>query len=218
MTIVELDPVLVNQALTGNSGLLEDMIGFEPITRAVRLVLAKGVNSWIDRQSERWKIKDLALQALGIEQLGQIEVEHIPLDHIHEGPHPSFLESPPEAFPNITVMGYITRPSGSQFDQFDSSEITLFVETMCLAGPVPAGQDTVYETIVHRRIERTTEAVHATLRSDPMLLGTVDPMRLPPIGGIGTASWLRRQEGGSSLRHLMHGSRLQYTLQRHAAF
>lgn len=207
-------------ALTANRGFLENQIGFEAVSRACRLLLARDLNDMIVTQSDRWRETDLALQRLGLDPgVGQVEVEAVPLDHFHEGSHESFLTSPHTAFPNVSCAGYVAVPSGEQFDQFDSHDITLFIETMCIAGPVLEGSETAYETIVHRRIQRTTEAVNATILApgNRTLLGTVSPIQLPPRGGIGNASWLRR-EGGTGPRYLMHGSRLQYTLQRHAAF
>lgn len=205
-------------ALAGNRGFLEDQIGFEAVTRAARLVLVKDLNENIARQAERWLQEDLALQRLGLDPgVGQIEVHPIELANFHEGPHESLMAARPEAFPNVSVMAYVTTPSGEQFDQFDTSDLTLFVETQVIAGPVPQGQETAYETIAHRRIERTTEAVHATIKRSGTLLGAVDPPRLPPRGGIGPATYLKRQDGNEP-RSIIHGSRLQYTLQRHARF
>lgn len=206
-------------ALLGNRNFLEPIIGFEPVTRAVRLVLSQGLNDEIDRHAEAWMQQDLALQSMGFDPgVGQVEVEHVPDDHLHEGPHESLIEAPPEAFPNCTMMAYVSRPSGSQFDQFDNIDITLFIETMVIAGPVPEGQETAYETIVHRRITRTTEAVAATIRRSGNILGSVLPIQLPPVGAIGDATWLRRKDKGiPGPRYLWHGSRLQYTLQRAAA-
>jgi hypothetical protein len=178
-------------ALEGRSPFISDnFIGFEPVTRAARLVLFQGLDDEIDRQPE----------------------------NLHEGPHRSLLEQPIEAFPNCSVMAYVTIPSGEQFDQFDTSDITLFAETMVIAGPVPKGQEVPFETIVHRRIQRTTEAVNAVIKRSGTLLGTVNPIQSMPRGGIGNSSWLRPQEKGSGPRYLWHGSRLQYTLQRHAHF
>jgi hypothetical protein len=207
-------------ALEGRSPFISDnFIGFEPVTRAARLVLFQGLDDEIDRQSERWNEEDLALQSLGLDPgVGQVVVDHIKPENLHEGPHRSLLEQPIEAFPNCSVMAYVTIPSGEQFDQFDTSDITLFAETMVIAGPVPKGQEVPFETIVHRRIQRTTEAVNAVIKRSGTLLGTVNPIQSMPRGGIGNSSWLRPQEKGSGPRYLWHGSRLQYTLQRHAHF
>lgn len=204
-------------ALVGRSNFLEEGIGFEPTARAARMLLLDRLNDEIDAVSERWMSADLALQSLGMDEgVGQVEVEHVAPENFHEGPHQALIEAPPEKFPNISVMAYMTVPSASQFaDQIDSSDITLFVESMAIAGPVPDGQEVAFETIVHRRIQRMTEAVVAVIASDRMLLGTAHDLRLPPRGGIGKNTWLRAKDKGSGPRYLWQGSRLQYTLQRH---
>lgn len=201
-------------ALIGNRGLLEELIGFEPVTRAARLLLVRDLNDEIARQAERWGQEDLAVQSLGLDPgVGQVDVEAVADENFHEGPHISFLMAPPERFPNVSVMAYMTAPAGSQLlDRADTSDLTLFVDTMVKAGPVPSGQETAFETIVHRRIQRTTEAVNNVIQRDPMLLGTVLGHG-PPRGGIGQQAWVRN-DGTSPTRYLWHGSRLQYTLQR----
>lgn len=202
----------------GGVGMIGDTIGFEQIGRAARLLLVERLNDAMAEQEEKWLREDLALQELGLDPgVGQVEIETIPVDHFHEGPHKSFIDAPAEAFPNVSVMAYMTVPSPEQFDQHETVDITLFVETMVKAGPVPDGQETAFETIVHRRIQRTTEAVHSVIWNDKSLLGTVNPIRQMPKGGIGNQSWVRKQQT-SSARHMWHGSRLQYTTDRHAHF
>jgi hypothetical protein len=50
-----------------------------------------------------------------------------------------------------------------------------------------AGTEVAHETIVHRRIQRTTEAVNNVIRRDATLLGTVLPQQAPCRGGIGAS-------------------------------
>lgn len=212
---------VASHALVGNRGFVEAMIGFETVTRAMRLVMAQGLNAEIDRQSDKWRAADLELQALGFDPgVGQVTVEHVDPSHLHEGPHQSFLKAPPEAFPNVSVMAYLVVPtSTSGFgDQLDSSQLTLSVESMVKAGPVGDGLDTAFETIVHRRIQRMTEAVNAVMRRNPGLLGAVAPIQEPARGGIGQQSWVRREEKGSGPRFMWQGSRLEYTAQRASTF
>jgi hypothetical protein len=205
-------------ALIGNRDFIEDMIGFEPLSRATRLVLYEQLNDEIARQQERWALADLELQRLGLDpDVGQVEVEQIPTANFFEGPHKSLLTSPIERFPNISTAAYMTVPSAEQFDQIDQNDLSLFVESMAIAGPVPDGLEVAYETIVHRRIQRMTEAVAAVIRRSGTLLGTVNPIQMPPRGGVGNASWLGKKDKGAGERYLWQGSRLQYTLQRHAA-
>jgi hypothetical protein len=206
----------VFQAVLGGLLAPDGAIGFESIARAVRVILARDLNDEIDRVAERWRTSDLQMQEMGLDpEVGQIDVEHIPVAHLHEGPHESLLDAPASAFPNVSMMSYLTAPSTSQgFDQFDSNDISLFIETMVVAGPVPKGLETNFETIVHRRIQRTTEAVNNVVRRDKTLLGTVLPQQNPARGGIGKQSWVRPDHNEKGPRHIWHGSRLQYTLQR----
>lgn len=209
---------LAYEAIIGNRGELENMIGFESLSRATRVILSRDLNEEIDHQSERWRAADLVLDGLGFDPgVGQIEVEHVAQGNFYEGPHKSLLSSPPELFPNVSVAAYMTVPSPEQFDQFDQNDITLFAESLAIAGPVPDGQEVAFETIVHRRIQRMTEAVAAVLRRSGNFLGTVNPIQMPPRGGVGNASWLRKEKKGAGSNYLIQGSRLQYTLQRHAA-
>lgn len=213
------DPAVTTlEALVANRGQLETMIGFEPVSRAARLVLYEGLNAEIASQQSRWMAADLELDRLGLDPgVGQVTVDPVPTANIFEGPHKSLVDSPIGRFPNISVMAYMTVPSPEQFDQFDTHDLTLFVESMAIAGPVVSGAETAYETIVHRRIQRMTEAAAAVIRRSGTLLGTVNPIQMPPRGGVGNASWLRPKEKGAGVRHVWQGSRLQYTLQRHAA-
>lgn len=207
-------------ALVGNRDHLESFIGFEPVSRAARLVLVKELNDEIAAGARRWGAADLALQQMGLDPgVGQVDVQPVATQNFHEGPHASLITSPPDRFPNISVAAYMTMPAPAQFqlDQADTNDLTLFVESMAIAGPVPAGSEVAYETIVHRRIQRMTEAAAAVMRRSGTLLGTVSPIALPPRGGIGNASWLRREGKGAGARYLWQGSRLQYTLQRFSA-
>lgn len=206
------------EAVIGTRSTLERDIGFEEVARSVRLLLLRDLDAAIDLQNERWKTADLAAAQLQLDPgVGQIEVEKVPAGNLHEGPVRSLIEAPPTAFPNVSVMAYVTVPSPSQFDQLDSSDITLFVESMAIAGPVPDGQNLVFEKIVHRRITRMTEAVRSVIEGDPMLLGSAHGLQTPPRGGIGNQSWLRKQDKGSGPSYIWQGSRLQYTVQRHHA-
>jgi hypothetical protein len=207
----------VATALVGNTDLLEPGLGFEPVGRAAMLLLFDGLNQEIETQQERWSEQDLKLQELTSGTVGQIDIEPIEGDHFFEGPHRSLVDAAPSAYPNVSVMGYSTQPKVTQYDQFDSMNMRLMVEVMVKAGPVPEGQEVDFETILHRRIQRTTEAVHIVVSSDRTLLGTVEPIQLPPRGGIAQQSWARREEKGRGPRYLWQGSRLEYALERQSA-
>lgn len=207
-------------ALVGAQGFIGSMIGFEPATRAMRLIMHDQLNDEIDAQAERWLAADLELQAMGFDPgVGQVEVEHVEDANLLEGPHQSYLISPPTAFPMVCVMAYLTRPSATSGfgDQVDSSQITLAIDAFVKSGPVAQGVEAAHETIVHRRIQRTTEAINAVMRRNPALMGAVAPVPSPPLGGIDQAMWLRRDADGPD-RYMLQGSRLEYQAQRAASY
>lgn len=202
-----------------NRGLLEDQIGFETIGRAAQILLFERLNENILHEQERWRLEDIRFQELGLTPgIGDIDLELVEPENFHEGPHKSVLEAPPDAFPCISVMAYYMQQDAEQWDQFDSYGMRLYVETLVKAGPVPEDAEISYETIVHRRIQRTTEAVHATFMSDRKLRGTVNDLSTQPRGGIADSSWVRRESKGQGPRYLWQGSRLEYSLQRLAKF
>jgi hypothetical protein len=203
------------QATVGNWQIPDAAIGCEPLGRAVRLLLARDLNAELDVQEGKWAGADLQMQERGFDPgVGQVELEKFEAARLYEGPHESLIEAPASAFPNASIMAYQHRPTSVQlFDQLVSYDLTLFVECMVKAGPVADGQLAAFETIVHRRIQRTTEAINNVIQRDATLLGTVLPQQLPPMGGIGRVAWVK-PDGKSGSRHLWHGSRLQYTLQR----
>jgi hypothetical protein len=205
------------RALADDPSTLSRDLGLGLVTRAARLVLFSGLNDELARQQDKWLEADLALQSLGMDPgVGQVEVTPVAPANFYEGPGKTLVKSPPSAFPNVNVMAYMTVASPSQaFDQAQSSDITLFIESMAISGPVDEGAARIHEAIVHRRIERMTEAVAAVIEANPTLLGTIHELRTPPRGGIGNNSWLNSTNEGAGDRYLWHGSRLQYTLTRH---
>jgi hypothetical protein len=205
------------QATLGGLHMPDSSIGFEPIGRAVRLLLSRDLEDELARQESKWRDADLHLQSLGFDPgVGQVDLEPIPNGHLHEGSHESLLEATASAFPNVSMMAYQHVPTvANLFDQLYTYDVTLYVETMVKSGPVAPGTEVAHETIVHRRIQRTTEAVHNVIKGDATLLGTVLPQQAPCRGWIGRVSWIKNDGAGETgQRVLWHGSRLQYTLQR----
>jgi len=131
------------------------------------------------------------------------------------------MSSPMTRFPNVSVTGYAVRPAAGdqQQDVHRLLEISLLVEVAVVAGPIgaPAVGDSLFcETLVHRRIERTSEAVLATIGRSHDLLGTVLQVG-EARGGIVNQSWTKKTEGGASQTFIVHGARFQYAPTRLSA-
>lgn len=204
-------------AIRGNRGFPEALIGFEPIERAVRLLLADRLNDELASHAQKWAQVDLEMQTLGFDNgVGQVELEPIDPAGIHGGRHETLMHAPAAAFPAVAVVAYQTTPAGASgySDQLDTSQIVVQVEMFVKAGPVPDDESTwrAFETITNRRIMRMTEAVNAVLRRDPMLLGSSTGVQEPPRGGIGPQRWIDGRPG--DVRYMWQGSALQYTAQR----
>jgi hypothetical protein len=184
-------------------------------------VIAQSINSEIDLHQERWRAADEEFESAGFDVgIRDAGVEHVEIMNIFQGPHKSLLTSPISFFPSISVTGYASRPGTGDAlaDLIDVIEISLLVETMVVAGPVAEGDELFYESLAHRRIERTSEAVIRSLRASRNLLGAVDSVT-QPRGGIVNATWRRVvEEGeGQGSAYVMHGSRFQYALTRRAS-
>jgi hypothetical protein len=209
----------VTLALAGDPRQLSRDIGFELVARAVVMMLLDRLNDELEAQEAHWAKADLEYQQATGGTVAQIELERFEPVNIQDGPHQSIVNAPPERFPFIGVMSYLTTPRAEQSDHFHENSLRLFLEAFTKVGPVPEGAELDHETILHRRIQRTTEAAHAVILSDPGLRGTVpDRIRNPPRGGIGNNAWIKYGGAeGHGARYMWQGSRLEYTLQRQSA-
>ena len=194
-------------------------IGPEIVNRAARLTLLSDLNTELTRASGRWDQSDLAIQSVGMDVgIGVTELEPFLPANICEGPHRSILSAPPESFPFVTVGAHVAVPTGGpRIDQLNTYDITLMIECYVKTGPVLEATDLHHETVVHRRILRTIEAINIAIRQTKNLHGTV----LPFEGGarlvIHDQSEVSGSETTSGERYLQQGARLQYTLQRNSA-
>lgn len=211
----------IADAIRGNRGFPEALIGFEPVERAVRLLLGDRLNDEIAAHADTWHQADLQMQSLGFDNgVGQVDLEPVAAANIHGGKHETMMHAPPDRFPAVCVMAYQTAPvATSGFgDQIDSSQLQIQIEVFVKAGPVPDDESTwrAFETITNRRIMRTTEAVNAVLRRDPMLLGSTAGVQEPPRGGIGPQRWVDGKPGEP--RYMWQGAAIQYTAQRPSTY
>lgn len=211
---------MIAQMLVANRGPLEDLVGFEVVSRAARLVLIDSVNDEIDRVQERWRAADLLFEEDGNDAgIAALGLDHISSDNIFQGPHKSLLGSPISRFPNVSVTGYAVRPGAGDAlnDVHRNVEVSLLVEMIVVAGPIgEIGDDLFCESLAHRRIERTSEAVLAAIGRSQNLLGTVITIG-QARGGIVNASWIKRTDGGNEQAYVLHGARFQYAPQRQAS-
>ena len=213
-----LDPQLAYAALRGNrpTEITRD-IGPELVNRAARMALLSDINAQLLVEADMWKQSDIAVQELGMDiGVGVTELEPFIPSNIHEGPHKSLIEAPPEAFPYIALGAHIAVPADG-LDQVNLYDITLMIEAWVKSGPVLDATQLFHETTVHRRILRTIEAVKTVINDTKNLYGTILPIENGPRMVIHDMTFISGGEAGPGARYLQQGARLQYTLQRTSA-
>lgn len=194
-------------------------LGFEESTRATLKVLIDGLNDEIEARSARWSQADLDWQEFAGTGIGQVDIPLVPIDHFHEGPHPSIIEAPIESFPAVAVTSFFTTSGTREIDGSYRSSLRLAIEMFSISGPVYDQSMIEHSTIVGRRIQRTVEAANAVLMRNRTLCGAAQPgITDLPRGGIGPQRFARKEENGTGPRWVWQGARIEYTLQRNSMF
>jgi hypothetical protein len=150
----------------------ESGIGLEGIQREVVVVLAEGLNDEIDRIEETWNERDAEYAAQLGKQPSETVIEHISVEHMHEGHRPSLIMSttPPDEYPNLSVMAYSSTPLNNPIDQGTSANINIDIEVMVKA---QEHDELESQAVADRRLHRTIEAIHNTLTRNSDLNGKI---------------------------------------------
>lgn len=199
--------------------MLSSDIGFEIVSRAAVRQMREKLNDELERQEDLHAQEDLEEQEQTGWSIAQIDLERFEPINIQDGPHKSIVTAPPDRFPFLSVMAYLTTPKAEQSDHFHENTIRMILEIFVKVGPVVEGAELDNETILHRRCARTSEAANAVIMNDPSLRGTVpDRIRNPARGGLGNNAWMKYGDAAAhGPRYMWQGARLEYTLQRQSA-
>lgn len=141
--------------------------GLEIVERAAFLRLFDFLNAAIDEAESRWAESDQTFAAHLGRTYTAIEIENIAPENFYEGHRPSLIKAPIANYPNVSVWGVRStpHPESAFSDHTDIFNNLIFIEVMC--------KSVISEGEVSKRINRTCEAVHAVMKSDPTLAGVV---------------------------------------------
>lgn len=141
--------------------------GLEQVERAAFMRMFNFLNVAIDEAEARWAESDQTFATLVGKPYVPVVVEPIQNMNFFEGHRPSLIRAPIEQYPNCSVWGVRStpHPESASSDHTDIFNNLLFIEVMCKA--------TEDEGIVSKRVNRTCEAVHVVMKSDPTLAGVV---------------------------------------------
>lgn len=195
-------------------------IGLLKIAMEALVLLHDNLNTELDLVEQNGWIEDRYFAEAVGQSTTEVILERVDEGNFFDGHHPSFIEGPLAIFPNVSCMAYRGTPSQSQFDQFDSYDIRLFIEAIVKAGPIAddRSDQVLHETIVNRRIDRFTTAIMNVILRDRTLRGTIEPIQNPPTVAVADASMARKEEKGHGSLYLWQLSRQEYVVQRHTTF
>lgn len=189
--------------------------GLERISREIVMIFADQLNDEIALQEAAWEQLDQEMaNTLGF-AYSAITVERFPLTHLYLGHVPSLINADVSRYPNLSVMGFVSRQSGEGIDLYHSINDTIFIEVMCKSGPYQASDASPSpgEDLVNRRTQRTTDAVVAVMNRNPTLNGLVQRIVGPPEVEISDV-FGKHEHRDRGPRYWWQGSRLMYRVER----
>lgn len=185
------------------------VVGLEDLQRAAFYVFFENFNATLQAVSDYWTQRDLDFDTHTGRTTAPTVLEQIKNDNFHEGHKPSLIRSPPEGYPNLSVMALRADPSSEtdRFDQMDSWSDSLMIEILVKATD---------EDAVNRRIQRTTEAAMICLRRNPTLGSSVYGLENTPTVMISDVFALKSDagSGGYGERFIWQGSQISWRVRK----
>jgi hypothetical protein len=192
----------------------------EMVQRAALLQIKTHLPEEVSWQEDLWAQRDEAFaKAMGW-GFTPVQIEQPAPGNFYAGARPSLVEAPIEFWPSITVRANSSSSASRQLDQMDISDVPLFIEILCKAGPVP--QDKIHakegvetDGMVDAQVQRLTAAVIGCIDRDKTLGGVVPviarPARIKP-----SAPFTRPGASGQGTGdyYVFQGKQLEYVTTR----
>lgn len=192
----------------------------EIVQRAALLQIKNNLSEQVAHQEDIWAQRDRAFA----EEMGAgyvpIQIEVPDPARFYAGARPSLIEAPIQFWPSITVRSNSSSASSDQLDEIDVSDVPLFIEILCKAGPVP--QAKVHGTegirtdgIVDAQCQRLSSAVIGCIAQDKTLGGVVASISRP--GKIKSSTPFTRPGAtgqGNGDYYVFQGKQLEYVTTR----
>lgn len=194
-------------------GLLFDQtVGLEKVQRGAVLLLIANLPTVLASVESSWAADDAALAgARGVAYV-PTTLEPVTSQHMYLGHIPTLIDAPLDHYPNLSVMAYgavENEGGGGGWDQEGHAfGIDMYIEVMC--------KSETSEEEVNSRIQRTTEAVNRVILAEPTLGGVVNRTQFSRVDVSDV--FVRREEKSRGPRWFWQGSRLEYTIDKPAAY
>lgn len=189
--------------------------GLEKIQREAFIVLFQNLNAQIQLVESAWESLDQEFATIIGENYEALTLEPVENINFHLGHRPSLIKAPINFYPNVSMMAYQSRPSSpDNLDQYSSYSNRLMVELMVKSPEYNEGdtdKQQQAESIVNKRIQRTTDAANNVIMQHQTLNNTVPGVESSPNVIISDVFKRTQESGGYGPSWLWQGSRLEYT-------
>jgi len=182
----------------------------ELIGRAALMQLLASVNSEIAIHASAWAARDMELDSVRGIAYSPVHLEEIATEHMYLGHIPTLIDAPVEMYPNFSVLAYrVSEVENGGWDQKGHlHRVELAVEVMV--------KSLESEEVVNKRIQRTSDCVNQVILNDPTLRGLVSSTEFVSVDVSDV--FIRREEKSRGPRWFWQGARLEYTIDKPAAY
>jgi hypothetical protein len=187
--------------------LVESGTGLELIQLEIGKVLFENLNTEIDTYQSTWQQRDAEWQSLTGIGDSETVVELFSDENFHLGHRPSLIQNdmPKDAYPNIAVMAYESRPTDQIIDQATNVTVGVDIEFMV--------KSENSELEVDRRTHRTIEAIHQVLSNNSTLNGKILGWDNDPSVQVSEV-FIRREDLSFGPDWYWQGARFRYLVNR----
>lgn len=182
----------------------------ELIGRSALMQLLASVNTEIAIHASAWAARDMELDSVRGLSYSPVELEAVAYEHMYHGHIPTLIDAPLELYPNLSVMASRVSdiPNGGWDQEGHLHRVELAVEVMV--------KSLESEENVNKRIQRTSDAVNQVILNDPTLRGLVSSTEFVSVDVSDV--FVRREEKSRGPRWFWQGARLEYTIDKPAAY
>ncbi len=193
----------------------------ELIQRAAKAQIITYLPEITERQQNLWDLRDKEF----VEKIGgsykKLNIPKVEKENIRSGIEVmSLIEAPLERWPSILIYARNSSAYQYQEDQFDTVNISLYIEVLCNEGPIKTEEIHNKEglegmQLLDSKIQRLSDAIYLCVKKDPSLSGTIGEIEKPPKVTT-SLPWARKEEGKTNIGEsfIFQGKQFDFTVQK----
>lgn len=193
----------------------------ELIERAAKAQIIKYLPEITEKLQNIWNHRDKEFEEFTEESKPRIIIPKVERVNIISGLECfSILQSPITRWPNISIYARDATSYIVQEDHWDTSNLPLNIEIMCLGGPVKteeihdlAGIEVMVN--LNSELQRLSDAVYECIQKDTTLSGTVGQFEKPPKATVSLPAVLKEQiQTTTGESYIFQGKQFSWIVQK----